>query len=236
MSVTFHTTEILQTDTSKVWRTKCSPHEHLQLSQQSGCHLHLHFLGAFLSSAVVMFEALVFTFVEQFCTAGENYVNSCTRRPRGDLRDTDSFPLNPPAEVREAIAGPCWVLYLDPSLCIITGSTLLYVTFLPLKESALVLLQAVPEQIDLRRLSERLAELEGVLAVRELHVWQLAGSRFIATAHIRCHEPDSYMDVARRVKDFFHREGVHATTIQPEFAPLSLGSCPSLCELSCLDQ
>ncbi|MBN3319460.1 ZNT1 protein, partial [Atractosteus spatula] len=133
-------------------------------------------------------------------------------------------------------AGPCWVLYLDPTLCVIMVCILLYTTYPLLKESALILLQTVPKQIDMHRLNEKLRDLEGVLAVHELHIWQLAGSRIIATAHIKCHDPTSYMDVAKRIKDFFHNEGIHATTIQPEFVTVNSESRISLCELSCRTQ
>jgi Co/Zn/Cd efflux system component len=60
-------------------------------------------------------------------------------------------------------------------------------------------------------------QVPGVLAVHEFHVWQLSGSKIIASAHIRCHNLSEYMAIAERVKEFFHQEGIHSTTIQPEF-------------------
>jgi len=62
-----------------------------------------------------------------------------------------------------------------------------------------------------------LAKVDGVLAVHESHVWQLAGDRIIASAHIRCKNLSEYMKIAEKVKEFFHNEGIHSTTIQPEF-------------------
>lgn len=56
-----------------------------------------------------------------------------------------------------------------------------------------------------------------MLAVHEFHVWQLAGDRIIASAHIRCRNLSEYMRIAEKVKEFFHNEGIHSTTIQPEF-------------------
>lgn len=61
-------------------------------------------------------------------------------------------------------------------------------------------------------------QIEGIQAVHEFHVWQLAGNRLIASAHIRCHNPYEYMAIAGKVKDLFHKEGIHSTTIQPEFS------------------
>jgi zinc transporter 1 len=53
-------------------------------------------------------------------------------------------------------------------------------------------------------------------------VWQLAGNRIVASAHIRCRNLHSYMAVAGKVKDLFHHEGIHSTTIQPEFDEVRL--------------
>lgn len=67
-----------------------------------------------------------------------------------------------------------------------------------------------------------LFQIDGVLAVHEFHVWQLAGDRIIASAHIRCHNLQEYMAIAEKVKEFFHNEGIHSTTIQPEFTDLEV--------------
>ena len=74
-------------------------------------------------------------------------------------------------------------------------------------------------------------QVEGVLAVHEFHVWQLAGNRIIASAHIRCLNLRDYMRIAEEVKSFFHNEGIHSTTIQPEFVEASRRlSHVSICE------
>lgn len=187
----------------------------------------LHVLGDALGSVIVVVNSLIFTFVWRPCT-DKNCVNPCIKN-----RDMDLQAIN---QTSGGEAGPCWVLYLDPTLCIIMVGILLYTTYPLLKESALILLQTVPKQVNIRRLNERLLSLDGVLAIHDLHIWQLAGSRIIATAHIKCRDPTSYMEVAKRIKDFFHDEGIHATTIQPEFVTFSSQSRDSLCELSCRTQ
>uniref|UniRef100_A0A3Q3GA51 Solute carrier family 30 member 1a n=1 Tax=Labrus bergylta TaxID=56723 RepID=A0A3Q3GA51_9LABR len=193
-------------------------HDSSQLNMRG---VFLHVLGDALGSVIVVINSLIFTFVWRPCKADETCINPC---------------INSPTLSPMTMAGPCWVLYLDPTLCVIMVTILLYTTYPLLKESALILLQTVPKQINMHRLNERLLNLEGVLAIHDLHIWQLAGSRIIATAHIKCHDPTSYMEVAKRIKDFFHDEGIHATTIQPEFVTFSSESRDSLCELSCRTQ
>lgn len=197
----------------------------------------LHVLGDALGSVIVVVNALIFTFVWQPCKPDEICINPCIDgHSKDQLHNNHTLVGLGEGMASPSMAGPCWVLYLDPTLCIMMVGVLLYTTYPLLKESALILLQTVPKQIDMHRLNKRLLGLDGVLAIHELHIWQLAGSRIIATAHIKCHDPTSYMEVAKRIKDFFHNEGIHATTIQPEFVTFNSESRDSLCELSCRTQ
>lgn len=214
-------------------------HDHDSSAQLNMRGVFLHVLGDALGSVIVVVNAIIFTFVWQPCIKDEACVNPCINSHTTDhqhVNHTLVDLLEGPTMSATKTAGPCWVLYLDPTLCIIMVCILLYTTYPLLKESALILLQTVPKQVNMRRLNERLLSLDGVLAIHELHIWQLAGSRIIATAHIKCHDPTSYMEVAKRIKDFFHDEGIHATTIQPEFVTFSSESRDSLCELSCRTQ
>ncbi|XP_050090034.1 zinc transporter 1 isoform X1 [Anopheles aquasalis] len=112
-------------------------------------------------------------------------------------------------------------LYMDPALSILLVILILKSVWPLLRESALILLQTVPTHIQVDAIQRRLLEkVDGVLAVHEFHVWQLAGDRIIASAHIRCRNLSEYMKIAERVKEFFHNEGIHSTTIQPEFVEL----------------
>lgn len=109
-------------------------------------------------------------------------------------------------------------IYIDPMLSVFMVCLILKSTWPLLTESAMILLQTVPTHIEIDSLRKRLTqEIPGVLAVHEFHVWQLAGDRIIASAHIRCHNLQDYMRIAEKVKEFFHNEGIHSTTIQPEF-------------------
>uniref|UniRef100_U5EVT6 Putative solute carrier family 30 zinc transporter n=1 Tax=Corethrella appendiculata TaxID=1370023 RepID=U5EVT6_9DIPT len=108
--------------------------------------------------------------------------------------------------------------YMDPALSIVLVILILHSVWPLLRESALILLQTVPTHIQVDAIQRRLLEkVDGVLAVHEFHVWQLAGDRIIASAHIRCRNLSEYMKIAEKVKEFFHNEGIHSTTIQPEF-------------------
>lgn len=112
--------------------------------------------------------------------------------------------------------------YMDPALSILMVVLILRSVWPLLQESALILLQTVPTHIQVDAIQRRLLDkVDGVLAVHEFHVWQLAGDRIIASAHIRCRNLSEYMKIAEKVKEFFHNEGIHSTTIQPEFVEIT---------------
>lgn len=127
--------------------------------------------------------------------------------------------------------------YIDPTLSVIMVCLILRSTWPLLTESAMILLQTVPTHIEVDSLRKRLTqEIQGVLAVHEFHVWQLAGDRIIASAHIRCHNLQDYMRIAEKVKEFFHNQGIHSTTIQPEFIEFDkevFGESYENCVLDC---
>ena len=108
-------------------------------------------------------------------------------------------------------------MYIDPAMSILLVCIISYTTLPLLRESALILMQTVPTHIEIEDIKKRLLEIDGVHAVHELHIWQLAGDRIIASAHIRCHDLQEYMRVAGKIKQFFHDVGIHSTTMQPEF-------------------
>ncbi|XP_015923668.1 proton-coupled zinc antiporter SLC30A1 [Parasteatoda tepidariorum] len=126
-----------------------------------------------------------------------------------------------------------YINYIDPALSVIMVCLIVYSTWPLLKDSAMILLQTVPTHIQVDYLQNKLLhEIDGVLAVHEFHVWQLAGERIIASAHICCRNLVDYMAIAEKVKEFFHNEGIHSTTIQPEFISMS-DSKTDNCVLDC---
>ena len=112
-----------------------------------------------------------------------------------------------------------WSYYMDPAMSLLLVVIISFSTIPLLRESSLVLLQTAPKHISSQDLEEKLTtKIHGVTAVHEFHVWQLAGQRIVASAHIRCNgDLDEYARISDEVKMMFHDEGIHSTTIQPEF-------------------
>ena len=97
--------------------------------------------------------------------------------------------------------------YVDPALSLLLVMLILKSVWPLLIESALILLQTVPTHIQVDSLQQKLmAQVEGILAVHEFHIWQLAGDRIIASAHIRCLNLAQYMQVCHSSVHWTHTQ------------------------------
>ncbi|NXY36377.1 ZNT10 protein, partial [Pomatorhinus ruficollis] len=121
--------------------------------------------------------------------------------------------------VRPLGDAPCnWQCYIDPSLTIVMVFIILSSAFPLIKETSTILLQMVPKGVDMQILTDRLSRVPGVSSLHEVHVWELASGKNIATLHVKCQTPSDYQDAAHKIRKIFHEAGVHSVTIQPEYA------------------
>ncbi|NWW48961.1 ZNT10 protein, partial [Pedionomus torquatus] len=130
---------------------------------------------------------------------------------------------------------PCnWQCYIDPSLTIIMVFIILSSAFPLIKETSTILLQMVPKGVNMQLLTDRLARIPGVNSLHEVHVWELAGGKNIATLHIKCQTPTDYQDAAYKIRKVFHEAGVHSVTIQPEYVDHKTSQ--PLCSSPCISK
>ncbi|GFT12625.1 hypothetical protein TNCV_5094031 [Trichonephila clavipes] len=108
--------------------------------------------------------------------------------------------------------------YVDAILAILSLIVLLSTTYPFIRESGLILLQSIPNHIDVDGLTKRLiAEFPDLINVHDLHVWRLTTSEVIATVHVILSSSDIYARIEKRLNQFFLKEGISSATIQPEF-------------------
>ncbi|MBN3279539.1 ZNT1 protein, partial [Polyodon spathula] len=133
-------------------------------------------------------------------------------------------------------SGHCHLyLYLDPAFSLVTVVILLTTALPYLRRYGFLLLQGVPVHIHLESLREQILKLPGVLAIHELHVWQLSESYTVASVHIHCSSAGSFPILAVEIKELFRSVGVHGSIVQPEFFPrlLQTEQMLGLCDLAC---
>lgn len=86
-----------------------------------------------------------------------------------------------------------------------------------MKQSAELLLQSVPESIDLEQLSVRLLEIEGIDYVGSIHVWALSADDLVGSIHVDCLQTRNFDDLSAEIKKLFALHGVQNVTIEPHF-------------------
>jgi zinc transporter 1 len=107
--------------------------------------------------------------------------------------------------------------FVDP-ICSIFIACIILTTAIPLvRRCTKILMQSVPDYIDLNIIRQELLELDGVVDVHDLHIWQLADTKVIGTVHLTCPNNINFFNLATNMKKVMHSHGIHSTTFQPEF-------------------
>lgn len=108
--------------------------------------------------------------------------------------------------------------WMDPLVSVFIGALILYSSWGLLKESTHILMEGVPNGIDIREIENSLVEQEGVCCVHDLHVWSITSNRHSLSAHVVLSENgvDSDEVVARVNRVLHERFSIDHTTIQIE--------------------
>jgi len=116
--------------------------------------------------------------------------------------------------------------YFDPVISLVI-TAIIFSSALPLVRSAsFILLQGVPPTISLDEVRESILNVNGVLSVHELHIWQLSESKIVASVHVMASRDHDFMPVAAEIRKALHHHGIHSSTIQPEYHPRSHHTIP----------
>ncbi|MBO9621187.1 MAG: cation transporter [Sphingomonas sp.] len=109
--------------------------------------------------------------------------------------------------------------WLDPAISLLVVAVILWSTWGLLRETIVMLLQAVPASIDAEAVEQTLARLPGVARVHDLHIWPMSTTEAALTAHLVMpggHPGDSFLiDLQHRLA---HDFGIDHTTVQIEVA------------------
>lgn len=133
-----------------------------------------------------------------------------------------------------------WQCYIDPSLTIIMVIIILSSAFPLIKETAIILLQMVPKGVNMEELMSKLSAVPDISSVHEVHVWELITGKIIATLHIKYQKDRGYQDASRKIREIFHKAGIHNVTMQFESVdlqdPLEQKDMLSLCSSPCISK
>ena len=106
------------------------------------------------------------------------------------------------------------LLWIDPLLGALIGLWVIPRTWALLRSSVNVLMEGVPEGLDLDHLRAELAGLPGVSEVHDLHVWSVTSGQHNLTAHLVCESPPD--DLLQRVQALAQKYDLPHSTVQIE--------------------
>ncbi|KAM9852829.1 uncharacterized protein ACBR49_003693 [Aulostomus maculatus] len=116
---------------------------------------------------------------------------------------------------------PCSLLaYLDPGVSTLAVVMLIARATPLVHKYGLLLMQATPRQICVSELRQRITSVPGVLAVHDLHIWELTDSFIVASVHVHSHAGfpvHRCTDMLAGITKVLKSAGVTCCTIQPEF-------------------
>ncbi len=111
--------------------------------------------------------------------------------------------------------------YIDPTLSLLLVLLIVCSTWPLFKESAMIMLQTMPDDIQIKSMSGDLkSTLPEIENIHDFHIWQLVHADVVATIHVRLSkklDTAEHMAIATKAKEFFHKHGIHATTVQFEY-------------------
>jgi cobalt-zinc-cadmium efflux system protein len=116
------------------------------------------------------------------------------------------------------LTGWAWI---DSAVAILIGLWVVPRTVTLLKSSINILLDGVPEDIDIDRVEATLRGVPGVKSFHDLHVWSVTSGKSTLTVHLVIDDSvDGETDVMPMLRERLRREfGLHHVTVQCERVP-----------------
>jgi len=107
--------------------------------------------------------------------------------------------------------------YFDPVISLVI-TVIIFSSAMPLvRSTSFILLQGVPSTVSIDEVRESILAVEGVLSLHELHIWQLSETKIVASVHVMASRRHDFMPIAGKIRKALHHQGIHSSTIQPEY-------------------
>ncbi|EMD42221.1 hypothetical protein CERSUDRAFT_79815 [Gelatoporia subvermispora B] len=107
--------------------------------------------------------------------------------------------------------------YCDPIISLVI-TVIIFSSALPLvRSTSFILLQGVPSTVSLEEVRGSILAVDGVLSLHELHIWQLSETKIVASVHVMASRKHDFMPIAAKIREALHHQGIHSSTIQPEY-------------------
>ncbi|MCP4409838.1 MAG: cation transporter [Gammaproteobacteria bacterium] len=108
-----------------------------------------------------------------------------------------------------------WML-IDPILSVGISVLILYSTIHVLGETLRVIMEGVPNHLQLEVIRKTIAETEGVSSIEDLHIWMVSSRQTALSAHVRIEDFNHWHAILDKLHERLHHEfSIDHVTIQP---------------------
>ena len=108
---------------------------------------------------------------------------------------------------------------LDPIMSVAIACFVLYNVYKNIRQSLRIILQGIPEEIDMQTLTAHLEKFEQIDSIHDLHVWSIDGNYNVLTVHVVLKQTATMNDMAQLKADIrasLETEGIQHATIEFE--------------------
>ena len=122
------------------------------------------------------------------------------------------------------------LFWIDPVLSLLVAIVILFSTWQLLRDSLRLSLDGVPQGIEIKKIRETIARINGVKDFHHIHIWAISTTENALTAHL-CVDRDASMDQIEKLKhtvkhELLHQNIQHATLeIETENSPCDEPDC-----------
>lgn len=111
---------------------------------------------------------------------------------------------------------------IDPVLSLVIAALILFSSLNLLRDVLNVFLEGVPRHVDLPAVGRRMAEVEGVHEVHDLHIWSISSSMTALSAHVVIEDLGAWNGILPELLRVLEKEfDIGHATLQPEPAVLA---------------
>ncbi|MFW2094699.1 cation diffusion facilitator family transporter [Acinetobacter sp. ULE_I057] len=107
-------------------------------------------------------------------------------------------------------------MWVDTIIAVLIGFWVLPRTWILLKQSINILLEGVPEEIDIEKLRNDLLSVKGVESIHQLKVWAITSKNVHLTVHLFAPEADRNQLYQHVMEMLSHQHGITEMTLQIE--------------------
>lgn len=112
--------------------------------------------------------------------------------------------------------------WIDSVIAIGIGLWVLPRTWVLLRDTLHILLEGVPDGVNVGAIRQALSQLDGVASVHDLHVWSLTSQKVTLTVHLVCPSGDTQPILTAAVQVLAQQFDIHHVCIQCEQQPCGM--------------